>query len=240
VLESHVFRVRREAGSKSKHRSAHRRRGFTLVEVIVVLVILAILAAIAIPALTGYIDSADDKKWVMEARDASIAYHSVLIEAYADGTLYKGTDITSTNPDNPNYVSEGQSSWAGSDVKAFSGGNISKYNTGDGYAYRKKAAGLMGKTYPEGGVKNAGSWTIDFFAPRTPPSYTILDAPAFRYKYYPEGYVKGNGKPIIAVTYGLSVDKSAVGNDKALDDAIKQLPAEAIGKGGYNVFYFEA
>lgn len=32
----------------------NRKRGFTLVELIVVLVILAILAALLIPALTGY------------------------------------------------------------------------------------------------------------------------------------------------------------------------------------------
>ena len=38
--------------------SKNKKRGFTLVELIVVLVILAILAALLIPALTGYIDKA--------------------------------------------------------------------------------------------------------------------------------------------------------------------------------------
>lgn len=38
------------------------RKGFTLVELIVVLVILAILAALLVPALTGYIDKAKEKK----------------------------------------------------------------------------------------------------------------------------------------------------------------------------------
>ncbi len=42
-------------------RRRDRARGFTLVEVIVVLVILAILAAIAIPALTGYITTAQER-----------------------------------------------------------------------------------------------------------------------------------------------------------------------------------
>jgi prepilin-type N-terminal cleavage/methylation domain-containing protein len=64
-----------------------RRKGFTLVEVIVVLVILAILAAIAIPALTGYIDKAEDKKWISWARNAAVAYRATLSEAYAEGTL---------------------------------------------------------------------------------------------------------------------------------------------------------
>lgn len=35
-----------------------KKRGFTLVELIVVLVILALLAALLVPALTGYIDKA--------------------------------------------------------------------------------------------------------------------------------------------------------------------------------------
>lgn len=38
------------------------KKGFTLVELIVVLVILAILAALLIPALTGYIDRANEEK----------------------------------------------------------------------------------------------------------------------------------------------------------------------------------
>lgn len=43
----------------------NNKKGFTLVELIVVLVILAILAALLIPALTGYIDKAKDRKSVV-------------------------------------------------------------------------------------------------------------------------------------------------------------------------------
>ena len=43
-------------------RNNKKKKGFTLVELIVVLVILAILAAILIPALLGYIDRAREKK----------------------------------------------------------------------------------------------------------------------------------------------------------------------------------
>jgi type IV pilus assembly protein PilA len=46
----------------------NRKKGFTLVEVIVVLVILAILAAIAIPALTGYIQKANDQALKADGR----------------------------------------------------------------------------------------------------------------------------------------------------------------------------
>lgn len=46
----------------------HKNKGFTLVELIVVLVILAILAALLVPALTGYIDKAKEKKVIAETR----------------------------------------------------------------------------------------------------------------------------------------------------------------------------
>ena len=46
-----------------KHRAAkkNRKKGFTLIEVIVVIVIIAILAAIAVPSLTRYIGNAEDR-----------------------------------------------------------------------------------------------------------------------------------------------------------------------------------
>ena len=46
----------------------NKKKGFTLVELIVVLAILAILAAMLVPALTGYIDKANEKKAVAAAR----------------------------------------------------------------------------------------------------------------------------------------------------------------------------
>ena len=48
--------------------SKNKKRGFTLVELIVVLVILAILAALLIPALTGYIDKAKKDQVIAETR----------------------------------------------------------------------------------------------------------------------------------------------------------------------------
>ena len=64
-------------------KSKNRKRGFTLVEVIVVLVILAILAAIMIPALTGWIEKSKKKTVIAETRNLHQAVQAVVSEAYA-------------------------------------------------------------------------------------------------------------------------------------------------------------
>ena len=67
-------------------------QGFTLVELIVVLVILAILAAILVPALLGYIDSAKDKQYMLNARNCMTAAQAQLIELYgkSGGSIKEG------------------------------------------------------------------------------------------------------------------------------------------------------
>ena len=61
----------------------NRKRGFTLVELIVVLVILAVLAALLVPSLTGYIDKAKKQAVITEARDVWTASQAALSECYA-------------------------------------------------------------------------------------------------------------------------------------------------------------
>ena len=61
----------------------NKRRGFTLVELIVVLVILAILAALLIPALTGYIDKAKKNQVIAETRMLTQAAQTELSSLYA-------------------------------------------------------------------------------------------------------------------------------------------------------------
>jgi type IV pilus assembly protein PilA len=62
------------------------KKGFTLVEIIVVLVIIAILAAIAIPAMTGWIDKANEKTIMAEARTVLLAAQTLASESYGTGT----------------------------------------------------------------------------------------------------------------------------------------------------------
>lgn len=66
------------------------KKGFTLVELIVVLLILAILAALLIPALTGYIDKAQNKQIVAETRQAVMAAQTLADEDYAVGVKPTG------------------------------------------------------------------------------------------------------------------------------------------------------
>lgn len=60
------------------------KKGFTLVEIIVVLVIIAILAAIAIPAMTGWIDKANEKTIMAEARTVLLAAQTLASESYGE------------------------------------------------------------------------------------------------------------------------------------------------------------
>ncbi|WP_286151853.1 prepilin-type N-terminal cleavage/methylation domain-containing protein [Sporofaciens musculi] len=71
----------------------NRKKGFTLVELIVVLVILAILAALLIPALTGYIDKAKTKQVIAETRSCVMAAQTLSDEEYAKGNVLKDSDV---------------------------------------------------------------------------------------------------------------------------------------------------
>lgn len=74
-----------------------KKKGFTLVEVIIVLVILAILAAILIPSLVGYIDKANEKASIANCRSFVMAAQTIGSETYGEkGTLSTGTNGTVT------------------------------------------------------------------------------------------------------------------------------------------------
>ncbi|MDO4545788.1 MAG: prepilin-type N-terminal cleavage/methylation domain-containing protein [Bacillota bacterium] len=68
------------------------KKGFTLVEVIVVLVILAILAAILIPSMVGWIDKAQNKTAIVEARTVLLAAQTVASEDYASDSAVATVD----------------------------------------------------------------------------------------------------------------------------------------------------
>ena len=69
---------------KAVYRAIIDKKGFTMVELIVVLVILAILAAAAVPALLGYIDTAREKRYIAEGKEALAAAQSMMNDVYTD------------------------------------------------------------------------------------------------------------------------------------------------------------
>lgn len=91
---------------QQKRRS--KKGGFTLVELIVVLVILAILAVLLIPALTGYIDKAKNKKIVAEARQVVMAAQTLFDEDYGTGDTTDATAgwLTDTASKKYNFTKE--------------------------------------------------------------------------------------------------------------------------------------
>ncbi len=72
-----------------------KKKGFTLIELIVVLVIMAILAAAAIPTMMGYVDEARASQHLAEGRSVYVAATAVLTEAYGLGRLEGTTPETS-------------------------------------------------------------------------------------------------------------------------------------------------
>ena len=81
---------------KARKNQLQGKGGFTLVELIVVLVILAILAALLIPALTGYIDKANQKKVIAETRMLVMAAQTAASDEYGakSGAIIYAKDET--------------------------------------------------------------------------------------------------------------------------------------------------
>lgn len=77
--------------------SKNKKRGFTLVELIVVLVILAILAALLIPALTGYIDKAKKDQVIAETRMLHEAVQTEMSEPYGSSNWKLNSATTLAN-----------------------------------------------------------------------------------------------------------------------------------------------
>lgn len=85
--------------------SKNKKRGFTLVELIVVLVILAILAALLIPALTGYIDKAKKDQVIAETRMLHEAVQTEMSEIYGSSINWKENPLTTIANDTGSVVS---------------------------------------------------------------------------------------------------------------------------------------
>ena len=135
-----------------KIRKMKNQKGFTLVELIVVLVILAILAAMLVPALTGYIDKANNEKIIATTRQVVMAAQTEVSEAYASKTLKKTTiTIVATGTDKITY-SEGGGNEKDVDGKEIVKlAEVAKLSTADAFEGLKNGISKIEITYETNG-----------------------------------------------------------------------------------------
>jgi prepilin-type N-terminal cleavage/methylation domain-containing protein len=220
--------------------SSALRRGFTLVEVIVVLVILAILAAIAIPALTGYIDKAQDKQYIAEARNISVALKTVLSEAYASGEI---NDVPfESNPSPLDYFTTsywGSTAEHGAIFYDTEGLSRAIYQ-GEGdksYALYKKAAALIGESYPDEVDMGSERYWKYFPVSENDSGATMLTADGFYFWLYPEGNGSNPVKPFISVTYKMK--RIDVSDMEHFLDSMGTYASLYDPNAGFEVYHFE-
>jgi prepilin-type N-terminal cleavage/methylation domain-containing protein len=160
-----------------------RSDGFTLVEVIVVLVILAILAAIAIPALTGYIDKAQEKQYISTARNYMMACRATLSEAYATGEL--------GNPETQEYIVNGTGTARTYNVAILGGWAFNDPpSSTENWVFLNRIADLIAEKYPSADY-NSWLFKITLFGDYNRADLTMLNADGFLFEAYPEGSNKG-------------------------------------------------
>jgi type II secretory pathway pseudopilin PulG len=86
-----------------------------------VLVILAILTAIAIPALTGYIDKANQRAVISEARTVQIGLQAIESDAYGQNGGLPATDVSNATLLPDGYSSIDNNTTVGLEVASLAG-----------------------------------------------------------------------------------------------------------------------
>ena len=90
--------IKEISGGNKMFKKLKDKKGFTLVELIVVLVILAILAALLVPALTGYIDKANNQAIIAKTRSLVMAAQTLESEAYGKAKTNVDGTVTYSHP----------------------------------------------------------------------------------------------------------------------------------------------
>lgn len=135
----------------------NKKKGFTLVELIVVLAILAILAAMLVPALTGYIDKANEKKIVATARQYYIAAQTVVSDAYG-----AGDSIVKIESGNSGAVVTGVSDDARKTKYVSDFTKLAELKSGDTYSFEFDTTGDAAKHDLKKGTVTSGGKTATY------------------------------------------------------------------------------
>ncbi len=76
-------------------KKSNKKKGFTIVELVIVIAVIAILAAVLIPTFNNVVTKANKSAALQEARNA---YTEALAEAMADGKITEsGEEVTTSN-----------------------------------------------------------------------------------------------------------------------------------------------
>ncbi|MDR2163808.1 MAG: hypothetical protein LBO70_07735 [Clostridiales Family XIII bacterium] len=144
-------------------------------------------------------------------------------EDYADGKL------------NPSVTYGGINYFSGGEIngsnKVFDTSKMSRAVWEDNpFIYGQRSAAFIGETFVNS--SNApGYWLFYIIAPDD-PSYTILNAPSFIFRYYPDGQKKDN--TFSAVFYGFDNIPSVIEKETDIDNALSQITCNP--DAGYKVF----
>jgi prepilin-type N-terminal cleavage/methylation domain-containing protein len=230
------------SNDRARSTFANVRAGFTLIEVIVVLVIVAILAAIAVPALTGYIEKANDTQWEARARELNTASKTVLTEDYAKGIFHSNQwtgmtfDPAIAFADGDSYGNKKIYSLPTLSTGVYGVRNGSTTSIYSSNEYEKQAAALLGETYPLASLNAKGYWQLLFISPDS-PNYNALTADGFAVTIYPEGTKpSGTTYPVIFVTYKLAYTDGLTTNSSARNALLSaQMPYDS--SAGLHVYH---
>ena len=131
--------------------SAHRQRGFTLIEIMIVVAILAIIAAVALPSYRAYVM----RSRVPVAFDMLTSYAARMEQTYQDTGSYGAATCTPTAPTGNNFTLTCVIGNSGQSYVATATGS----GTMSGYAFTINNAGVRATTAHPNGT-NATCWSM--------------------------------------------------------------------------------